>query len=65
MQKYIKLRGEGITKDEVKHLKEPVLFTQELLKLRADVTDIIRVSFKNNPDFLDARDNALIELFYD
>ena len=57
---FIKKEGEKIVLSEL--LKEkPLEMTQKLLKLKAQIDDLIAVSFKNDMRFQKARDHAFRE----
>ena len=58
LAKYIKYAGEKITTDNEKHLRDPVLFTQQMLILMDNVNEMIADCFMSNEQFCLKRDEA-------
>ena len=55
MKPYIVTRGEKIVKDEGL-IKSPVLFSQKLLDLKAEMDNMVSQSFSNDIQFTKCRD---------
>ena len=57
MQPYIEERGKGLIDDEELR-KDPVKFTQALLKLKKEMDDMVTQCFNNDPKFNQCRDKS-------
>ena len=62
LEKYIKVRGERITQDKDKHLKDPILFTQQMLKFMDELNEILELCFMQDASFHDAKNTAVRRL---
>ena len=55
MNPYIKERGKKIMHDET-FLKDPILFTEQLIAFKAEIDELVRKSFSDQMQFQTARD---------